>query len=342
MRTAHSVQAQVRRAAKGLSRQVRARPLRWRVVAAAAIFLPLTVWAADSARSGQLGPWLFGCVALVLVARLAWLLGRQSSQPRSSDAPGGEPTAATADTAPTPSAEAGSAPRPDARARQRAEDDAAAFSYALSHDLRAPLRVVDGFARILKEDYGRQLDRIGNDHVDRLLGASARMNAMIDAMLSLAQLSSQPLARQPVELSLMAQQVVEDLRRQSPGRQVQVDITPGLRVHGDPLLLRQVVENLLSNAWKYSAKAPAARIWLRLASRDGRTVYEVGDNGAGFDMRAADRLFGLFQRLHAQSEFPGTGIGLASVQRIVRKHGGEIWAEAEPGKGARFYFTIPG
>ena len=218
--------------------------------------------------------------------------------------------------------------------------EAAAFSYTVSHDLRAPLRVVEGFARILKEDYGRQFDRIGNDHLDRVLAAAARMNTMIDAMLSLARLSTQPLARQPVDLSQLADFIVEDLRRSTPHRVVEASIEPGLRVVGDPTLLRLVLENLLSNAWKYTARCDRARIWLASHAHDGRRVFEVGDNGAGFDMRSADRLFGLFQRLHSQSDFPGTGVGLASVQRIVRRHGGEIWAESAPGQGARFSFTL--
>ncbi len=218
--------------------------------------------------------------------------------------------------------------------------EAAAFSYTVSHDLRAPLRVVEGFARILKEDYGRHFDRIGNDHLDRVLAAAARMNTMIDAMLSMAHLSSQPLARQPVDLSQIAHFVVEELRRTSPQRAVEVTIEPGLRVVGDPRLLRQVLENLLSNAWKYTARCETASIGLGSRPHDGRRVFEVRDNGAGFDMRSADRLFGLFQRLHSQSEFPGTGVGLASVQRIVRRHGGDIWAESAPGQGASFSFTL--
>jgi signal transduction histidine kinase len=224
----------------------------------------------------------------------------------------------------------------------QAAEESAAFSYTVSHDLRAPLRVVDGFARILKEDYGRQLDRIGNDHLDRVLGAAARMNAMIDAMLSVARLSTQPLTRQPVDLSQIARYIIDDLRRSQPQRRVEVKVQAGLRTVGDPTLLRQVLENLLSNAWKYTGQREQARIGLCALELDGHRVYEVHDNGAGFDMRHADRLFGLFQRLHGSHEFPGTGVGLASVQRIVRRHGGEIWAESAPGEGARFRFTLPG
>jgi len=202
------------------------------------------------------------------------------------------------------------------------------------------VRVVDGFARILKEDYSKQLDRIGNDHLDRILSAAARMNAMIDAMLSLAQLSTRPLARQPVNLSQLAAYILEDLRRGQPEREVAVLIEPDLQVTGDPTLLRLVLENLLSNAWKYTGKTSSPRIELCAAQADGQRVFEVRDNGAGFDMRSSDRLFGLFQRLHSANDFPGTGVGLASVQRIVRRHGGDIWAQSSPGQGARFCFTI--
>ena len=219
-----------------------------------------------------------------------------------------------------------------------AEADHESFSYTVSHDLRAPIRVVEGFTRILKEDYGRLLDRIGNDHLDRVLGAAARMNAMIDALLALARLSSQPLASQPVNLSQLAGYVAEDLRRQWPERPVLLHIEPGLQARGDPTLLRVVLENLLGNAWKYTGKCAAPEVWFERGETPG--AYTVRDNGAGFDMRFADRLFGVFQRLHSASEFQGTGIGLASVRRIVRRHGGEIWAEAEVDQGARFYFSL--
>ena len=228
-------------------------------------------------------------------------------------------------------------PAPLAAAASDADHEA--FGYTVSHDLRAPIRVVEGFTRILKEDYGRLLDRIGNDHLDRVLGAAARMNAMIDALLALARLSAQPLARQSVNLSLLAGVVAEDLRRQWPERDVTLHIEPDLQVQGDPTLLRMMLENLLGNAWKYTGKNAEPCIWFERTAPDG--AFTVRDNGAGFDMRFADRLFGVFQRLHSANDFQGTGIGLASVRRIVRRHGGEIWAEAEVDRGASFYFSLP-
>jgi signal transduction histidine kinase len=221
------------------------------------------------------------------------------------------------------------------------EADPESFSYTVSHDLRAPIRVVEGFTKILKEDYGRLLDRIGNDHLERVLGAAARMNAMIDALLALSRLSSQPLAAQPVNLSQLAGYVADDLRRQWPERPVLLHIAPGLQAQGDPTLLRVVLENLLGNAWKYTGKCAAPEVWFeRHAAPGAPPAFSVRDNGAGFDMRFADRLFGVFQRLHSASEFQGTGVGLASVRRIVRRHGGEIWAEAEVDQGAKFHFTL--
>ena len=218
--------------------------------------------------------------------------------------------------------------------------DHESFSFTVSHDLRAPIRVVEGFTRIVKEDYGQLLDQVGNDHLDRVLGAAARMNNMIDALLALSKLSSLPLAHQPVNLSQLAGYVADDLRRQFPDRAVAIEIEPGMQVHGDPTLLRVVVENLLGNAWKYTGKAVPAHIGFARHAQDTDT-FTVHDNGAGFDMRFADRLFGVFQRLHSANDFPGTGVGLASVRRIVRRHGGEVWGEAEVGRGARFHFSLP-
>jgi light-regulated signal transduction histidine kinase (bacteriophytochrome) len=181
---------------------------------------------------------------------------------------------------------------------------------------------------------------VGNDHLDRVLSAAARMNNMIDALLALSKLSSQPLARQPVNLSQLAGYVADDLRRQWPDRIVQIEIESDMQVQGDPTLLRAVVENLLGNAWKYTGKAALPSIAFA-RHPDDPDSFTVRDNGAGFDMRFADRLFGVFQRLHSANDFPGTGVGLASVRRIVRRHGGEIWGEAEVNHGARFHFSLP-
>jgi signal transduction histidine kinase len=227
-----------------------------------------------------------------------------------------------------------------------AQDEQESFSYTVSHDLRAPIRVVEGFTKIVKEDYGRLLDRIGNDHLDRVLGAAARMNSMIDALLALSQLSTRPLAEQPVNLSQLANFVADDLRRQSPEREVKLHIEAGMQVQGDPTLLRIVLENLLGNAWKYTAKCSEPAVWFERSPQSphggpaAAPVFCVRDNGAGFDMRFSDRLFGVFQRLHSANDFQGTGVGLASVRRIVRRHGGEIWAEAEVGRGAAFHFSL--
>jgi signal transduction histidine kinase len=232
-----------------------------------------------------------------------------------------------------------SAPSPPAH-EVPVDQDADSFSYTVSHDLRAPLRVVEGFTKIIKEDYGRLLDRVGNDHLDRVLGAAARMNSMIDALLALSQLSAKPVSRQPVNLSQLAGYVVDDLRRQWPDHAVTVHIDPAMQALGDPTLLRVLLENLLGNAWKYTAHTPQPTVWFERCQDTGTISFTVRDNGAGFDMRYADRLFGVFQRLHSASDFQGTGVGLASVRRIVRKHGGEVWAESTVGKGASFSFSL--
>jgi signal transduction histidine kinase len=221
------------------------------------------------------------------------------------------------------------------------------FSYSVSHDLRAPLRVVDGFATIVLEDYGdrgKPLDDLGRDHLRRIVAASQRMNSMIETLLSLSRMTSRELTRERVDLSQLARELADDLRAHDPARVVEFVIAPELRVDGDPTLLRLVLQNLLGNAWKFTAKNPQARIELGVRPEDGVANYFVKDNGAGFDMRFAEKLFGLFQRFHSASEFAGTGVGLATVQKIIRRHGGRIWAEAlpapNPGHGATFYFTL--
>jgi signal transduction histidine kinase len=221
------------------------------------------------------------------------------------------------------------------------------FSYSVSHDLRAPLRVVDGFATIVLEDYGdrgKPLDELGRDHLRRIVAASQRMNSMIDTLLSLSRMTSRELNRERVDLSQTARELSDDLRAQDHTRAVEFVIAPDLRANGDATLLRLVLQNLLGNAWKFTARSPQARIEFGARDEAGAHIYFVKDNGAGFDMRFAEKLFGLFQRFHSANEFPGTGVGLATVQRIVRRHGGRIWAEAiaapNEGHGATFYFTL--
>ncbi len=232
------------------------------------------------------------------------------------------------------------------RVRERTRDlehalrELDAFSFSVSHDLRAPLRIVEGFADILAEDYGPKLDTLGNDHLKRIRNAAARMNQMIASLLSMAQTTAASLERERVDLSSMAAELLADLARDEPARETELVIAPGISAEGDRVLLRVVLQNLLANAWKFSASTPGARIEFGARQEASRTVYFVRDNGAGFDMKYVDRLFGVFQRLHSQSEFPGTGIGLATVQRIVRRHGGLIWAEASVGGGATFHFTL--
>jgi predicted ATPase/signal transduction histidine kinase len=215
-----------------------------------------------------------------------------------------------------------------------------AFSYSVSHDLRAPLRSIDGFSRIVLSRFGQQLDPSGQDYLQRIRSASERMRALIEDLLQLSRLTRGELRRERVDLSAMAGAIAERLHQSQPERQVEVRIAPGLVVEGDPRLLEVVMENLLGNAWKYTSKHPTGRIAIGAAEKEGHAVYYVKDDGAGFDMAYADRLFQPFQRLHADSEFEGTGIGLATVQRIIHRHGGRIWAEAAVDKGATFYFTL--
>ncbi len=214
------------------------------------------------------------------------------------------------------------------------------FTYTVSHDLRAPIRVVEGFARIVQEDYADRIDRVGHDHLQRILSAATRMTEMIDALLGLSRLSGQPLVTEQVDLSRLADTIAESLRAGEPQRRAIVTVQPGMQAEGDRMLLRALLENLIGNAWKYSARRPEALIDVSCSGEGQEAVYCVTDNGEGFDMRFADRLFGVFQRLHSAADFPGTGVGLATVQRIARRHGGRVWAESEAGCGSRFYFTL--
>jgi signal transduction histidine kinase len=215
-----------------------------------------------------------------------------------------------------------------------------AFAYSVSHDLRAPLRSIDGFSQALLEDYDQVLDAIGRDYLHRLRVASQRMAQLIDDLLKLSRITRGEVYRGPVDLSALAYEIAAEIQERDPERQVEFDITPGLIVKADARLLRVALENLFGNAWKFTSRHPRARIELGATEIDGRITYFVRDDGAGFDMTYADRLFGPFQRLHTTGEFQGDGIGLATVQRIISRHGGRIWAEGAVEQGATFYFTL--
>lgn len=215
------------------------------------------------------------------------------------------------------------------------------FSYSVSHDLRAPLRTISAFTQALAEDLKFQLDDKARDHLRRVLAAAARMSDLIDALLELSHISRASLGRHKIDLSAMAGAVVEELRRRDVTRKLSADIVPDLSVEADGRLLRIMLENLIGNAWKFTANVAQPKVTVGVEHREDERVFFVADNGAGFDMAFADRLFTPFQRLHAAREFAGTGIGLATVRRIIERHGGRIWAESEPGKGATFFFTLP-
>lgn len=214
------------------------------------------------------------------------------------------------------------------------------FSYSVSHDLRAPLRSLDGFSHALVEDYGGKFDAEGNKYLERIRANSQHMGQLIDALLVLARVSRNDLHKRNLDLSGMATEVVAELQAADPRRTPEVAIEPGVTGYGDPHLVRIVMENLLRNAWKYSSRRPDARLAFGQMPQNGHAEYFVRDNGVGFDMVYADKLFTAFQRLHGETDFPGTGIGLATTYRIVRRHGGKMRAQAEVGKGATFYFSL--
>lgn len=216
------------------------------------------------------------------------------------------------------------------------------FSYSVAHDLRAPLRGLDGFSRILIDDYGERLDETGRGHLQRISAASRRLDRLIDNLLRLSRISQSPMECIPVNLSGMAREVTLALQAAQPGRTADFVIERHLHAVGDPVLLRALLENLIGNAWKYSSRKERARIELGLQRLpEGEAAFFVRDNGDGFDMAEAGKLFAPFQRLHAADEFAGTGVGLASVARTVARHGGRVWAEAAKGAGATFFFTLP-
>jgi light-regulated signal transduction histidine kinase (bacteriophytochrome) len=226
------------------------------------------------------------------------------------------------------------------RQLEAANRELEAFAYAVSHDLRAPLRSMSGFSQILQENAPPGLDDKSRHYLQRIHDASVRMSSLIDDLLNLSRIGRSELTARPISLSQIAAEAAAAIRDRHPTREVQLEITPGIEVSADPRLLRIALENLLSNAWKYTARSPQARVSVGTQTGDGGPVYFVRDNGVGFDMKYADKLFVPFQRLHPEAEFPGSGIGLVTVQRIVARHGGRIWADAKPDEGATFYFTM--
>ena len=214
------------------------------------------------------------------------------------------------------------------------------FSYAVSHDLRAPLRRIDSFSRAILESQGDTLDESGRRYLDRVREASQQMSQLIDDVLYLSRVTRADLREQDVDLSSLAQLILTRLQESEPARKVEVKVRPGVVVTGDGQLLRIALENLIENAWKFTSKQAESRIEFGVTQASGEPTYFIRDNGAGFNMTYVDRLFGPFQRLHAHGDFPGSGIGLATVQRIIHRHGGRVWAEGLVGQGATFQFTL--
>jgi len=224
---------------------------------------------------------------------------------------------------------------------EAANKELEAFSYSVSHDLRAPLRSMDGFSLALLEDYEDKLDKSGKDYLRRVRAGCERMGSLIDDLLQLSRLTRGVMRRETVNLSVLAKSIAKELQQAEPERQVQFEIPPEVIVNGDSTLLQVVIDNLLGNAWKFTNKAQDAKIECGVFQDKSPPVYFVKDNGVGFDMAYADKLFGTFQRLHKSTEFEGSGIGLATVQRIIHRHGGRVWAEGVVDSGATFYFTLP-
>lgn len=224
---------------------------------------------------------------------------------------------------------------------EAANKELESFSYSVSHDLRAPLRAVNGFAEILLESHAPQLDEKASRYLRHVAEGGRRMDRLVGDLLEFSRLSRQPLAKAPLDLNALIPPILDELRRGDPQRAVAVEIQPLPPAEGDRALVQQALINLIANAWKFTALRPDARIEIGALTNGHGPVYFVRDNGAGFDMTYAEKLFGVFQRLHRDDEFPGTGVGLAIVQRIIHRHGGRVWAESRPGEGATFYFTLP-
>jgi signal transduction histidine kinase len=222
----------------------------------------------------------------------------------------------------------------------QANQELEAFSYSVSHDLRAPLRAMDGFSQALIDDYGETLDAQARHYLQRLRAGTQRMSALIDDLLTLSRITRAPLQKTSINVTELARGIIADLRHRDPSRTVAISIAEGLSARGDARLVTIVLENLLGNAWKFTAKQPKAQIACGQERQRDEIIFYVRDNGAGFDMAYADQLFAPFQRLHRDTEFEGTGIGLATVHRIIARHGGRIWAGAAVDQGATFFFTL--
>jgi light-regulated signal transduction histidine kinase (bacteriophytochrome) len=226
------------------------------------------------------------------------------------------------------------------RALRAAYDELESYSYAVAHDLRSPLRIINGFAQALQED-APSLDANSRQHLQRIMAASKKMGELIDGLLHLSKFARGDMQRQPVNLSAMATRLLEELAHDQPERQVEWSVEPELRAQADPALMEALLQNLLHNAWKYTANEQQAQIRVFAREHGGQPHFCVSDNGAGFDMARAGKLFQPFQRLHMPHEFSGLGIGLATARRIVQRHGGELQAHSAPGEGATFCFTLP-
>jgi signal transduction histidine kinase len=226
-------------------------------------------------------------------------------------------------------------------ALEAANRELEAFSYSVAHDLRAPLRGIDSFSQLLIERYSQRLDQEGLAYLNRVRAAASRMSQLIDALLSLAQVGRSDMQPLEVDFSQLVQSVTSELAAANPDRNVPMIVAPGMRAYADPRMLRIVVANLLENAWKFTARRQRPSVEVGPVQNTALPTYYVRDNGAGFDPAYASRLFGAFQRLHPDREFPGTGIGLAIVQRVIARHGGTVWADSRPDQGATFYFTLP-
>jgi len=220
---------------------------------------------------------------------------------------------------------------------EMANKELASLTYSISHDLRSPLQVIDGFSEALAEEYRDKLDEQGRDYLQRIRGAAARMENLIENLLELARVTRTEIRHERIDVSEVAQSIADELIRSEPARNVRFSIEAGLTVEGDPHLVRVALEHLLRNSWKFTSKHPAALIEVGTEEKEGRRLFFVRDDGAGFDPTYVSKMFGAFQRLHSASEFKGTGIGLAMVRRIVRRHGGDVWAVGQVEKGATVY-----